>query len=270
LLNILVDEGVKLIFSPHAVESLSGIGVELPTGYEVKASLVDCAGCVDIALSIGGDGTFLRTAEWVGSSEIPILGINTGHLGFLSNYTLDKAVCLIADLKQGCMKKERRIVLSLESDYLPDGFYPYCLNEVAILRDDTSSMITVNTLLDDYLLADYLADGLVISTPTGSTGYNLSVGGPMLQPTLDCLAVSPIAPHSLTVRPLVVNSASVIKAKTMSRASSYRVSIDGRSFTLPCNTTITVRRAPFDVITLRLAGDNFAATLRNKLLWGRR
>ncbi|MDE6296186.1 MAG: NAD(+)/NADH kinase [Muribaculaceae bacterium] len=223
-----------------------------------------------VAVSIGGDGTFLRTARWIGRGGIPVLGINTGHLGFLAGYTLDEAPSLIDMLLNHTGIIEERIVLQVESPDIPADILPFALNEVAILKEDTSSMISVHLTLNDFLLADYMADGLIISTPTGSTGYNLAVGGPILQPTLQALSIAPIAPHTLTLRPIIIGSNSVLHAVTTSRATHYRVSLDGCSFVMTVGTSLTVRRADFSIRTLRRSDTDFAATLRNKLLWGQR
>lgn len=222
------------------------------------------------AISIGGDGTFLRTARWIGRMEIPVLGINTGHLGFLANYTLEEAPSLVEMLLTESGVVERRTVLKVEADGIPEDIFPYALNEVAILKDETASMISVNLTLDNIFLADYLADGLVISTPTGSTGYNLSTGGPIVQPTLECLCISPIAPHTLTLRPMVVSGDSHLIAHTTSRAERYRVSLDGCSFVMKAGSEVRVSKADFTVSVMRRADSDFATTLRNKLLWGRR
>lgn len=224
----------------------------------------------DLVLSIGGDGTFLHTAQWVGNKGIPIMGINTGHLGFLSMYKLEETDDLIKALMRGDFITEKRSLLQVISSELPNDMWPYALNEVAILKQDTSSMISVRAEVDSFFLADYLVDGLVISTPTGSTGYNLSAGGPILQPTIDNWVLSPIAPHTLTMRPLVVSGESEIKAITTSRVDTYRLSLDGRSVSLPCETEIRVRKAPFSIIVMRQANDNFANTMRDKLHWGKR
>lgn len=224
----------------------------------------------EAVLSIGGDGTFLRTAQWVAERQIPILGINTGHLGFLSMCDIEEPDSIAQALHERSLIVEKRSLLSVDTPLMPADFRPFALNEVAILKQDTASMITVQTKIDNSYLTDYLADGLIISTPTGSTGYNLSVGGPILRPTLDNWVLSPVAPHSLTMRPLVVNSDAIIQARTISRADTYRVSLDGRSFSLPCGSVITIRKADFSVLVMRRPDDNFAGTLRNKLLWGAR
>lgn len=224
----------------------------------------------DVAISIGGDGTFLRTARRIGRLEIPVLGVNTGHLGFLANYTLDEGPSLIKMLLEGSGIIEPRRVLKVESKALPDDIFPYALNEVAILKEDTASMISVRMEVDSIFLADYLADGILISTPTGSTGYNLSAGGPILMPYIDGLCIAPIAPHTLTLRPIVVNGDTEISAVTTSRATAYRVSLDGCSFIMPCGSRIKIGKADFQTLTIRRPDDNFPATLRNKLLWGKR
>ncbi len=223
----------------------------------------------DMAISIGGDGTFLRTARWVGDKEIPILGINTGHLGYLADITVDEMIGAVDDLKNGLYKIETRSLIEVTSsrkEAIID--WNYALNEVAILKQDTSSMISVATKVNDVDLATYLGDGLIISTPTGSTGYNLSVGGPIVEPTAPNWIISPIAAHSLTMRPLVVGDSHELTITTTSRATNYRVSLDGRSVTLPVGSTIKLRKAPFVTKVVQRTKHNFGETLRNKLLWG--
>ena len=150
---------------------------------------------------------------------------------------------------------------------MPGGESRYALNEVAILKDETSSMIHIHTDLDGIFLADYSADGLIIATPTGSTGYNMSAGGPLLQPVMDAMVITPVAPHSLTQRPLVVSGGSRVTATTESRSSLYRVSVDGSSFTLPEGSTIEICRAPYCLNILTRPDGDFASTLRHKLTW---
>lgn len=222
------------------------------------------------AVSIGGDGTFLRTARRVGASGVPVLGINTGHLGFLSHYSFKEGPRLLDLLKYGNVRVEAREVLKVSSDSLPEDFWPYALNEVAVLKEDTSSMITSHVSVDGLFLADYLADGVLISTPTGSTGYNLSVGGPIIQPSLDCMVIAPVAPHSLTMRPIVVGGGSLIELRTTSRAAFYRLSLDGCGCLLPAGTSVKIGRAGFEVNVLLGPMADFASRLRKKLLWGAR
>lgn len=260
----LADAGFHACVNRRFFNYLSDKGMRLPDGF-LPADDPDPRSVA--AISIGGDGTFLRTAQWVGKNEIPILGVNTGHLGFLAHYSPDDASRIADALKTDSFIVERRMLLKVESPLVPAHYWPYALNEVAILKEDTSSMINVHTEIGNHFLADYLADGLIIATPTGSTGYNLSVGGPIMQPTLDCRVISPIAPHSLTMRPLVVDADTVITATTTSRAHTYRVSLDGRSFVMTCGSAIQISRAPFSIPVLRLSSDLFADTLRQKLHW---
>ena len=267
LLSRLDSDGFTIAIHQHLFSYLKEHLNSLPTSC-VEAN--DVPANARAVLSIGGDGTFLRTAGWVGDRQIPILGINTGHLGFLSMCDIENPQAIVDDIVENRLVVESRSVLKLEAPYIPEGFWPYALNEVAILKQDTASMITVETMVDNSYLTDYQADGLLISTPTGSTGYNMSVGGPILRPTLDNWVLSPIAPHSLTMRPLVIDSTAVIKACTKSRAKTYRISLDGRSFSLPCGSIISIHKADFPILVMRRADNNFATTLRNKLLWGTR
>ncbi len=222
----------------------------------------------ELALSIGGDGTFLRTAEWVADKAIPILGINTGHLGYLAAVPISEAVSMVEDVMEGRCQIEERALLRIEVVGHEIEQWPYALNEVAVLKADTASMITVKARIAGRELATYLADGLIVSTPTGSTGYNLSVGGPIVEPTAPNWVISPISAHSLTMRPLVVSSDAVVDLLTTSRAQSYRVSIDGRAVTLPAGTAIRLSRATFAIRVVQRQGHTFASTLRHKLLWG--
>jgi len=226
----------------------------------------------DFAFSIGGDGTFLRTSCAVGSKEIPIIGFNTGHLGFLAEESLADAPDVVDNLMDGRCIIEPRSLLEVRAagDNLRSGLSgaAYALNEVAILRHDSASMITVNTSLDDIAVASYQGDGLIISTPTGSTAYNLSVGGPIVQPTAPCWVLSPVAPHALTMRPLVVSDNHIIETTVQSRAETYRVNLDGRLLVLPIDTRLSIRRAPFVVKVVHRPDHTFVDTLSSKLLWG--
>lgn len=221
----------------------------------------------DVALSIGGDGTFLRTAQWVADTGIPIIGVNTGHLGFLAPFTVAEATTAILSQLKGYDIVDRSL---LHVDLIGGSLdtWPYAINEIAILKKDTASMITIDARIDRAPLADYLCDGLIISTPTGSTGYNLSVGGPIVQPSSPSFILAPVAAHSLTMRPLVVDDSSLLTLRVSSRTPSFRISLDGRSVNLPCGTDIYLSRAPFVVKTVCLPGHNFFDTLRRKLLWG--
>lgn len=265
-LDALSHSGIKVEIESRFYNYLTRV---LPGELPVDGVIVGSDFDADMAISIGGDGTFLRTARWVGDKQIPILGINTGHLGYLADITVDDLIPAVDDLKNGLYKIENRSlieVISTRKEAIVD--WNYALNEVAIIKQDTASMIEVETMVNDVELATYKGDGLIVSTPTGSTGYNLSVGGPIVEPTAPNWIISPIAAHSLTMRPLVVSDSRELTITTNSRATNYRVSLDGRSVTLPVGSTIKLRKAPFVVKVVQRMKHNFGDTLRNKLLWG--
>lgn len=265
-LDALSHSGIKVEIESRFYNYLTRV---LPGELPVDGVIVGSDFDADMAISIGGDGTFLRTARWVGDKQIPILGINTGHLGYLADITVDDLIPAVDDLKNGLYKIENRSLIEVTStrkEAIVD--WNYALNEVAIIKQDTASMIEVETMVNDVELATYKGDGLIVSTPTGSTGYNLSVGGPIVEPTAPNWIISPIAAHSLTMRPLVVSDSRELTITTNSRATNYRVSLDGRSVTLPVGSTIKLRKAPFVVKVVQRLKHNFGDTLRNKLLWG--
>lgn len=221
----------------------------------------------DMALSLGGDGTFLTTVMWASPKGLPILGINLGHLGYLTAVNLEESNDMIDDVLAGNYRIEQRTMLQVQCDAV-DIAHPWALNEVAILRHDTSSMLDMETSLQGCELTTYRGDGLIVSTPTGSTAYNMSVGGPILEPTTSCLVLSPISPHSLTMRPLVVRDDSQVVVRTHSRADYYEVSIDGEVTLCPTGSSLTIGRAPYCARVVQRQSNNFANTLRQKLLWG--
>lgn len=267
LVNALRQEGLAVFIESGFRDYLVSIGVPLSEDVRLWEGPRTP---VNAALSIGGDGTFLRSARRLGGTRIPLGGINTGHLGFLTHFTLEDTPRLASLLASGGAPVEERMVLRVESDFMPAELWPYALNEVAIFKEETSSMINVTMEIDGRYLADYLADGVIVSTPTGSTAYNLAAGGPLIEPTLQCMVISPVAPHTLTLRPLVVSGEAEVRAVTNSRAGSYRLSIDGCSFRMECGTSVTVRRAPFGIPVILRPGEDFAYALRQKLLWGKR
>lgn len=219
-----------------------------------------------LAISLGGDGTFLRTARWVGHREIPILGVNTGHLGFLSSCGINDFEQMIREICQGNVNVEKRMLLHLETENLPDHIWPYALNEVTVLRV-ASSMINIGATINGNFLADYRGDGLIVATPTGSTAYSLSAGGPVMDPTIDCFALTPVAPHTLTLRPLVAGSDSIIELRPESRSGKFTLTVDDKSVVLPSNCSIRISKAPFSVLLIRKKDTGFASILREKLLW---
>ena len=222
----------------------------------------------DMALSIGGDGTFLHTATCVGNKGIPILGINTGHLGFLTDLSGNEAGSALQTILCGQYKVEERTLLQIEANNDIEQLWPYSLNEVALLKQDSASMISIRTTIDGEYFNTYKADGLIIATPTGSTAYALSAGGPILMPQAANWVLAPVAPHSFTVRPLVVNDDVTISLQVSCRTGKFMLSCDGRSVQMQAGETITLRKAPFTIKVVKAYDHSFSQTLRNKLMWG--
>lgn len=240
---------------------------------EMQVSVPDCmlitddAFEADFAVSMGGDGTFLTTAMRVGSKQIPILGINTGRLGFLADFSLDDISQTLSSLQAGLLRSESCNVLQVECSEGLCG-YPFALNEVAVLKRDDSSMISIHVSLGGQYLTTYQADGLIVNTPTGSTGYALSVGGPVMLPGSQIVGLVPVAPHGLTARPLTLPDDIEVTLTVESRNHNFLVAIDGRSE--PCQDTacLTIRKAPYQIVVLKRPETTFLDTLRSKLLWG--
>ena len=231
----------------------------------------DLDSSIDLLVSIGGDGTFLRTIEYVRDLNIPVMGINTGNLGFLATIkkeNLDQAVEKIYNKK---FKVENRSVIKVNSEEigLPKNLFPYALNEISVVRKDTTSMINIKTSLDGNHLNSYWADGLIISTPTGSTGYSLSCGGPVISPSSSSLVLTPISPHNLNARPLVISDETMIELSVSGREENHLLSIDSKIFTVQNQTKITIEKPNFDFKIAHFSNNNFYKTLKEKLLWGK-
>lgn len=222
----------------------------------------------DLAVSFGGDGTFLRTAMWVGDKNIPIVGINTGHLGYLTSLSLEQLPDLLDMLAGDYFRIESRGLIYMSEPYCGPRFYPYALNEFALMKEESASMVSADVAIGGVDLGRYRADGLLVCTATGSTAYNLSVGGPIVQPTIDVHVIAPVAAHSLSMRPLVVDSHSPVTIVPSGRATRVRIALDGRSTEVNMGTRITLVKAPFKVRVLRPANQDFADALREKLHWG--
>lgn len=223
---------------------------------------------LDVALSVGGDGTFLRTAARVNKQNIPILGINTGRLGFLADVGSNEIEDTLDELFKNYYKIEERTLLRLHTDDRTYRGYNYALNEVAILKRDTSSMITIHTSLNDEYLTSYQADGLVIATPTGSTAYSMSVNGPIIIPQSKSVVLSPVAPHSLNVRPLIIPDSYTITLGVESRNEYFLIALDGRSEIFPTGIELTICKADYTTKVIKRYNHTFYQTLREKLMWG--
>ncbi len=228
----------------------------------------DCDFTADIAISMGGDGTFLEAASRVRDKDIPILGINMGHLGFLADVPPDEAEHAIQAIYDANSTIEQRTLLSLTYDKGQPQGYPCALNEIAVLKQDSSSMISVRVDINGEYLATYQADGLIINTPTGSTGYALSAGGPIMPPDASVIGITAVAPHSLNVRPITLPDTVEATLTVNSRSHRFLVAIDGRSETCHETTRLTIRKAPYTIKVIKRPECTFLRTLRGKLMLG--
>ncbi len=283
----LKNQGATILFDKEFANQIQESGLLDISSFDTFDN--DITG--DIAISLGGDGTLLATANRIGNRQIPILGINLGRLGFLTDvqaHELDNLDDIILNHKY---KIEDRMVLRAEiihkvqsSDLSDDitsptkktlnsqlstlNYIEFSLNEIAVLKQDLSSMISIDVTLNGEHLHTYQADGLLVSTPTGSTAYSLSVGGPIMMPENHNLIIAPVASHSLNVRPLIIPDDWRIDLKIASRSHSYLASIDGRSLTMPDTATISISKADYTIRIIRLEGHSFLNTLKTKLMWG--
>lgn len=222
----------------------------------------------DFFLSLGGDGTLLETVTYVGKHEIPILGINTGRLGFLATTSRDETDAAIENLFKGNYKIDARTVLELESDAKLFGGLNFALNDFTIMKKDTSSMVTVHVFVDGELLNSYWSDGVIVSTPTGSTGYSLSCGGPLVYPKSESFIITPVSPHNLTARPIVLSDNSKISFQVEGRSKKFLISLDSRFASIDETVSLTLKKSHFKVKLIQLQGNHYFKTLRQKLSWG--
>lgn len=254
------------IYQPflHQIRQLTDGMAEL----NVFHSGSEIRGNVDFLFSLGGDGTILDTLTLVQDSGIPVVGINVGRLGFLTAVNTNDISLTIESLVKGHYSLDKRRLLRLESNRNLFGGVNYALNELTIHKKDSSSMIIINTFLNGEYLNSYWADGLIIATPTGSTGYSMSCGGPIVAPYSGNFVITPIAPHNLNVRPIVVSDQNVISLEVQGRSQYFLASLDSRSVTIDSAISLAVRREDFTMNLVRLGSSNFLDTLRKKLNWG--
>ena len=222
----------------------------------------------DYVISIGGDGTMLDTLTYIRDLELPVLGVNSGRLGFLASVSMDNTAKALDDLQKGHYQLDIRSVLQLESNQELFGGVRYALNDFVIHKKDSSSMIIIHSYINGEFLNSYWSDGLIIATPTGSTGYSLSCGGPIIYPSSASFAITPVAPHNLNVRPIIVSDENVLSFEIEGRATSYLVSLDSRSETIGSQVQLAIRKASFKFNLIRFNDDNYLKTLRSKLMWG--
>jgi NAD+ kinase len=241
---------------------------QLTTDYPHFSKDTDLEADVDCMLSIGGDGTMLNTMLLVRDTSIPVIGLNTGRLGFLSSVPKENMELALTQLLDRKYTLETRVLLDVQvGNDIPDP-ERLALNDATVLKKDTASMISIHTWLNGEFFTTYWADGLIISTPTGSTGYSLSCGGPIILPTSQSFVITPIAPHNLNMRPVIVPDSTQIKLVIESRQESNLISLDSRSYTLKTGSEIYIQKAKFAVNLIKMPDISYIETLRNKLLWG--
>jgi NAD+ kinase len=223
---------------------------------------------LNLFISIGGDGTLLESITHIGNAEIPVLGINTGRLGFLATINLDESEKAICKIIEGSFTLDKRATLQLHADHDIFGRLNFALNDFTVVKKDTSSMITIHTYIDGEFLNSYWSDGVIVATPTGSTGYSLSCGGPLIFPRSGNFVITPVSPHTLTVRPIVVSDSSQISFRVEGRSRKFLVSLDSRIATVDHSVEIRVSKGSFKVNLIQLEGHHYFKTLRQKLNWG--
>lgn len=266
VLQFLAAQQLELQLHHEFAEILTTADVTLPPCH-VFHDCDDMQAC-DLIISLGGDGTLLQTVTYAAPRGIPILGVNAGRLGYLSVMQADDFAVGWANIIAGNYVMEHRTLLQVHCEDAPFGTLNFALNEFTVTRRDTASMLVVNTWLDGQELNSYWADGLIIATPTGSTGYSLSCGGPLMLPQAHSFIITPVSPHNLSSRPIVVPDGAVVELEVEGRSDHYLVSLDSRTIRLEKTMRIKVSKSPFSASLIRLPGDNHLQTLRSKLGWG--
>ncbi len=267
LFHKLSEHTIDIIIYEPFLKSLQQ-KIQIPENCKTFHSHSDLIAGIDAMLSIGGDGTFLETVAFIRNSEIPILGVNTGRLGFLATVAKSEINSTIQALVNKKFTIEKRSLLCISAPSCIFGDVNYGLNEITVLKKDTSAMITIHAYINGDYLNSYFADGLIIATPTGSTAYSLSCGGPLVMPGSENFVITPIAPHNLNVRPLVISDNNSITLKVESRIPNYLVTLDSRSEVLDSSVELTIQKADFCAHLIKFDNQNFFTTIRNKLLWG--
>ncbi|MBR5695467.1 MAG: NAD kinase [Paludibacteraceae bacterium] len=256
-----VEIGIEKDFCQFLVEK----GCDLSYPHTVIDE--DC-GNADMAFSIGGDGTFIRAAAKIGKSGIPLLGINAGRLGFLADVSGDEIGNAVEEIMDGKYKIEERSLLRLHTEDRLYTDFNYALNEIAVLKRDSSAMITIHVWANGVFVNSYQADGLLVATSTGSTAYSMSVGGPIVVPQASNFILTPVAPHSINVRPIIIPDTWDIELKVESRNKHFLIALDGRNNIFDDKTTLSIRKADFTIKTVKREDQDFFCTLRTKLRWG--
>ena len=269
ILDALQNKKVEIVVEEKFLKSINK-HKDISKNYSNISSFKHIDSSYDFFLSIGGDGTLLKSVTYVRDLGIPIIGINTGRLGFLATIQKEEITKSLSKILDGNYFISERSLLSITTNPKIDEIEPlnFALNEIAVNRKNTTSMIKIETEVNNKHLTSYWSDGLIVSTPTGSTGYSLSCGGPVIEPSTNSFVITPIAPHNLNARPLVIPDNYSITLKVSGRGKSHLVSLDSRIATIKNNTSITITKAPFYIKLVQLSEDSFIKTLRKKLLWG--
>ena len=239
-----------------------------PKPFSIFTTHENLIGNIDVMLSLGGDGTMLDTVTLVRDSKIPVIGLNFGRLGFLASINKDDIKVAINSLVNREFTLDKRALLSVETDQNHFGNENFALNDVTIHKRDTSAMMIIHAYMNGEFLNSYWADGLILATPTGSTAYSLSCGGPIIFPKSGNVVITPIAPHNLNVRPIVLSDTSELSFEVEGRSSKYLLTCDSRTEVIDNSVRIKVKKASFEVNLIRMNNENYLSTLRNKLLWG--
>lgn len=269
LFQKLSENGISLcIFKPLKEFLDKEVGIK-PKYENVFSKPEEIYPDIDIIISIGGDGTFLEAVSLIRDKEIPIMGINSGRLGFLANISKKDILSSIDSIINKEYTIENRALLKIENSNGDIFDFPYALNELTVLKSESSSMIKIKAYINGEYLNSYWADGLIISTPTGSTAYTLSAGGPIVMPNSNNFIITPIAPHTLTIRPLVISDDNIIKLKVESRSGNYMASIDYNSAIIDDDIELTISKAEYTAKIIKLNNQSYFSTLRTKLMWGR-
>ncbi len=267
LVSKLEDAGIYLMVYEPFLKTISN-QISFKKTIEVFTNHTQICNQVNFLLSIGGDGTMLDTITLVRDSGVPILGINLGRLGFLASINKDMIIPAINAIIEGNYTLDKRTLVKIETENNLFGELNYALNEMTVYKQSPHTMLTIKVYVNNEFLNSYWADGLIIATPTGSTAYSLSCGGPIITPDSENFIITPISTHNLTVRPIVIPDSSLIKIRVESRESNYYASLDSRSISVPSATELIIKKESFNINLLKMNNQNFFSTIRHKLLWG--
>ena len=267
VLHVLHDAGTEIIVFSGFMNDLQRC-IDDSNDYQSFSSYEQLKGKADMLFSFGGDGTMLDSLEYVRDTSIPVFGINTGRLGFLSSVSPKDTVGAVKMILNGEYEVEKRSLLELVGEGQRFKGINYALNELSVMRKDGSSLIVIQVFVDGKLLNTYWADGLILATPTGSTAYSLSVGGPIVAPNNDSFLITPISAHNLSVRPVVISDKSIVKIKVDGRCDAYDLSLDSRTKLVDKGLQLEIKKADFSFNMMKLPGKDFFEAIRNKLLWG--